>query len=124
MSTAPNSTATLHCDSPEVVAFINLVQERSNAHFDKDFPSLTKEKFVCDRGSKFLAIDHYMCNGQRSVYCFIAACDSESKTLGKVKKGDILKAATYKAPARHVRGTIYNTDPLKGTGLYGVDYLK
>lgn len=117
-------TDKLHTNSPEILAFIAAVQKRKDEDYDKNFPTLTKEKFYCERGTKFLAIDHIMCNGQRSVYCFIAACDSESKTLGVVKKGDILKAASWKQPAKHVRGSIYNADLLKGTGLYGVDYLR
>lgn len=138
MSNAPNSTSTLRCDSPEILAFMASIQAAKNADFDKNFSVLEKPLYVCDRGSKFLAIDvisHPSKIGKkdaggrpeytgRSVFCFIAAADSESKTLGKVKRGDILKAAGYKAPAKHVRGSIFATDPTSGVSLYGANYLR
>jgi hypothetical protein len=138
MSNAPNSTSTLRCDSPEILAFMASIQAAKNKDFDEKFSSLEKPLYVCDRGSKFLAIDVIShpskvgmldANGRpeytgRSVFCFIAATDSESKSLGKVKRGDILKAAGYKAPAKHVRGSILSADPTSGVGLYGANYIR
>ena len=49
----------------------------------------------------------------RSVYCFI-----------QKDNGDILKAAGWKAPAKHARGNIFNTEQLQGCGAYGVQYLR
>jgi hypothetical protein len=43
-----------------------------------------------------------------SVFCFIAAQDNYTKALGHVKKGDVLKSASYKVPAKHARGNIYD----------------
>jgi hypothetical protein len=57
-----------------------------------------------------------------SVYCFIAMKDSNTKGLGIVKEGDILKPAGYNKPAKHARGNIW-TDLTKLTP-YGVEYLK
>lgn len=50
---------------------------------------------------------------QRSVYCFLD------------RKGNILKAASWKAPAKHVRGTVFDPDYSWGKGLnrYGAAYL-
>jgi len=50
---------------------------------------------------------------QRSVYCFI------DKT-----NGDVLKAAGWKAPAKHARGNIFDDDPAKGLGPFGAKYLR
>lgn len=47
------------------------------------------------------------------VYCFVAR-----------ENGDILKAANWKAPAKHARGNIYDADPLAGVGEYGAVYLR
>ena len=44
----------------------------------------------------------------RSVFCFIAAEDNTTKALGTVTKGDVLRAAGYKRPAKHARGNIYD----------------
>jgi len=51
-------------------------------------------------------------SGSRSVYCFVDRSN-----------GDVLKAASWKTPAKHVRGNIYAADPLAGVGVYGANYL-
>jgi hypothetical protein len=72
----------------------------------------------------WLALDHKN-GGQRSIYCFIRLTDGETKTLGVLKRGDIHKPATYKAPAKHARGTVFAADFGKScTGLYGIQYLR
>lgn len=38
--------------------------------------------------------------------------------------GDILKAASWSAPAKHARGNIYNENPLQGCTPYGPHYLR
>ncbi len=51
--------------------------------------------------------------GSRSVYAFI------DKT-----NGDILKGASWKAPAKHARGSIFDENPLKMMGPHGPAYLR
>ena len=41
-----------------------------------------------------------------------------------LKNGDLLKAASWKAPALHARGNIFADDMLAGCGPYGMAYLK
>ena len=41
-----------------------------------------------------------------------------------LSNGDLLKAASWKAPAMHARGNIFNQDILSGCGPYGMAYLK
>lgn len=48
----------------------------------------------------------------RSVFAFI-----------EIASGDVLKAASWNAPAKHARGNIFADDPLKGTTPYGPEYL-
>lgn len=74
--------------------------------------------------SKYLAIDRQAYDrdtGQKlrsgGVYCFVASVDSTTKGLGTVKRGDVLKPATYKAPAKHARGNIFD----EHNGLMGSD---
>jgi hypothetical protein len=47
------------------------------------------------------------------VYCFVVRSN-----------GDIMKAANMRAPAKHARGNIRDTDPLAGIGPYGAAYLR
>ena len=41
-----------------------------------------------------------------------------------LSNGDLLKAASWKAPAMHARGNIFADDMLAGCGPYGMAYLK
>jgi len=41
-----------------------------------------------------------------------------------LKNGDLLKAASWKAPALHARGNIFADDMLAGCEPYGMAYLK
>lgn len=51
-----------------------------------------------------------------SVFCFVAAEDSLTKGLGDVKQGDVMRPATYKKPAKHARGNIFDEhNGLKGS---------
>lgn len=49
----------------------------------------------------------------QSVYCFV--------DLGT---GDILKAATWKAPAKHARGNVLRSDRMQSVTAYGANYLR
>lgn len=59
-----------------------------------------------------------------SAAAFVAKEDGETKNLGLVRKGDVLKPASWKGPARHARGNLF--DAWGGTlwlTPYGVAYL-
>lgn len=43
-----------------------------------------------------------------SAHSFVALQDFETKFLGKVRRGQIFKAATWKAPAKHARGNVFD----------------
>lgn len=82
--------------------------------------SVNEPKYTIERGRKFVKIlDSY-----RSVYCFVSISDNQTKKLGHVKRGDILKPASYRGPAKHARGNIFNDNPIQFCGPYGVAYLK
>lgn len=49
----------------------------------------------------------------QSVYCFV--------DLGT---GDILKAATWRAPAKHARGNVLRADRMQSVTAYGANYLR
>lgn len=67
------------------------------------------DRFTTQRGKKNIRII-----GDGSVFCFI-----------RIEDGAVLKAASWKAPAKHARGTIFTTDSTQyGVGKYGANYLR
>ena len=57
-----------------------------------------------------------------SVWGFIAKADGVHKGLPMLK-GDILKAATWRAPAKHSRGSIFDKEMHKSFSWTGPNYL-
>jgi len=53
-------------------------------------------------------------HGQRGVYCFVDTTN-----------GDVLKAASWKVPAKHARGNIFDeSNGLKSMNWHGAAYLR
>lgn len=100
-----------------VAAFVAACAERAGKYHEKHYPNLKSPLFSMDVGSKYVRIvrrdGNAMMGGQRSVHCFL---DKET--------GDIFKAASWKAPAKHSRGNIYADDlGMSGMTEYGAKYL-
>ena len=93
--------------------FCKELQKMINDHYETKYPNLTPDAITLNHGSKYIRVVKGSKDSGRSVYCFI-----EKAT------GDILKAASWKAPAKTARGNIYNENVLKGCNPHGVDYLK
>lgn len=89
--------------------FLKLVTERAFRHYAKSGFSNVPVYFVM-HGRKYDRV--ISDNGQRSAYCWI------DTATGGIMKGS-WKAVEDKRP----RGNIFDADPLKGTNIYGVDYL-
>lgn len=67
-----------------------------------------------EQGHKYIKLVSVMFGLQKSVWGFV------NKT-----NGDVLKAASYNAPAKHARGNIFDAyNGLSMIGPYGPDYLK
>jgi hypothetical protein len=67
------------------------------------------------KGSKFMKI-----MSSRSVWGFVSMYDGEFQGI-PIKKGDLMKPASWRAPAKHSRGNIFD-----GTARYkwtGPEYL-
>lgn len=60
----------------------------------------------------------------RSATAFICLQDGETRTLGRLKAGDVHMAASWSAPARHARSNVFAADLSKGSGAYGPNYLR
>lgn len=95
---------TLEGTDADIAAWV----EKVNVAFPLDRGATRKVRF----GRKYARVFMERAEGSRSVYCFVDR-----------KTGDVLKAASWKAPAKHARGNIYAADPLAGVGQYGAAYL-
>ena len=69
-------------------------------------------------GRKFIKVVH-----NNSVWGFIAKVDGVHKGVPMLK-GDILKAATWRAPAKHSRGSIFDSEMHKSFSWTGPNYLQ
>ena len=89
-------------------------KEKLEAYFvqyrNEKFPTLTVPTVELQRGRKFVRVVKK--DPDASAYAFIGP------------NGDILRPASWNAPAKHARGSIYNENPLKGCGPHGVQYLR
>ena len=101
--------------NPIVKNFIKELNEfRKDYYVKADMPNQWKELTV-EIGNKFIRLwDGTGCWG------FISRVDGDLKG-SPIKKGDLLKAATWKAPAKHARGNII--DGSARFGVYGPEYL-
>ena len=101
--------------NPIVANFIEKLNETRKEYYEKaGMPNQYKEVIV-EVGNKFIRIWH-----GTSCWGFISRVDGDLKGA-PIKKGDLLKAATWKAPAKHARGNII--DGTARYGVYGPEYL-
>jgi len=102
----------------EIEEFTSRIQELISEHFKERFPNLTPSTISVKFGRKYAKIIRESSTGargttQKSVYGFVDA-----------HTGDIYKAATWRAPAKHVRGSIFDADGgMHACGPYGIKYL-
>jgi hypothetical protein len=97
--------------------FLILVTERCKAHYAMKLSNLVPPTYEVHEGRKYdkvVEVTYFMENRSRGSYCYINRSN-----------GDILKGSWKGLDNPKVaRGNIFGDDPLKGTNLYGVDYLK
>lgn len=88
-------------------------------------PPKHRADFISDKWCRVVTLDER--NGKyvdSSVHSFVCLKDGFTKALGTLKRGDIHKAAGFKAPAKHARGSVLNDDMEKALTPFGVVYLK
>ena len=101
--------------NPIVKNFLDKVNAERKEYYEKaDMPNQYKE-LIIEIGNKFIRL---WCG--TSCWGFISRVDGDLKGA-PIKKGDLLKAATWKAPAKHARGNII--DGSARFGVYGPEYL-
>lgn len=102
--------------NPVVSNFIDAVNAKrlvyyTNANMINQYVALVPEI-----GNKYIRLWY-----GTSCWGFISRVDGDLKGA-PIKKGDLLKAATWKAPAKHARGNII--DGTAQWGEYGPSYIK
>jgi len=101
--------------NPIVKNFLVKVNAERKEYYEKaDMPNQYQELTV-EIGNKFIRL--WQGTG---CWGFISRVDGDLKG-SPIKKGDLLKAATWKAPAKHARGNII--DGSARYGVYGPEYL-
>ena len=88
-------------------------------------PPTHRADYISDKWVRIVTLEDR--NGKRevsSVYAFICLQDGQTKALGNLKQGDIHKPATFKAPAKHARASVFDEDFRKALTPYGIVYLK
>lgn len=92
--------------------FVKAYSEKLEAHDKAAFPSLPPRMVGVDEGNKYMKVWVSSHGNSRSVYCFVNR-----------ENGDVLKAASWKAPAKGKRSNIFDADfGLSGMGPYGAMY--
>ena len=105
-----------------LVNYVETVQETVNKDFAEHYDNLVPPLIQIEGGRKYVKIsraDNGGEGGQTSVHSFICTANDPKKGL---KEGDILKPATWRAPAKHARGNIYGKVNLTSRG--DVPYLR
>ena len=103
-------------NNPIVANFIQKVDGERKAYYERANMPNQFRPFTVEIGSKFIRLW-----AGTSCWGFISRVDGDLKGA-PIKKGDLLKAATWKAPAKHARGNII--DGTAQYGEYGPSYIK
>lgn len=89
-------------------AFFEGIKKISSDYMKRQFPNLPPKKFTAKKGKRYVKI----IEDGGSVFCFVDATN-----------GDVLKAASWSAPAKGARGNIFDNDHGLGRmGPYGPEY--
>ena len=102
--------------NPIVKRFIDEVNQKIETYYKTNLSNLTFQPVVVTIGTKFIGITH---NGSR--WGFISRFDGTFKGR-PIRKGDLMKAASWTSPAAISRGNI--GDGTAQYGVYGPEYLK
>ena len=78
--------------------FVEGCERIYNEYMQAHFPNNPRDTFETTAGPKYVrVVRRDPRHGGRSVHCFV-----------EIATGDVLKAATWRAPAKHARGNIWD----------------
>lgn len=95
-----------------ILVFVAHLQERIQQYWDKcgyDITVMPVPIFEAEINESWCKIWKKESHSRSSV-AFIALADKTTRTLGSYKAGDIFKSASWKAPAKNVRGNVFLED--------------
>ena len=98
-----------------LLVFIEGCQNIHTDHMARHFPNATPDEISANIGKRYVRVVRRSAHDTYgSVHCFV-----------DMLNGDVLKAAGWKAPAKHARGNIFDEhDGLGKMGEYGPAYLR
>ena len=102
-------------NTPQFQSWLTGANKVLEDHRQQSFPNLPKELLVESEGGRYIKVTRVR-EGQAggSVFSFIDRTN-----------GDVLKPASWAAPAKHARGNIFNPDNgLPCVGPYSIAYLR
>jgi hypothetical protein len=102
--------------NPIVNNFISKVNEIRKERYKEMSWMIGKTDLIVEVGNKYIRLW-----ADSSCWGFISRVDGDLKG-SPIKKGDLLKPATWKAPAKHARGNII--DGTARFSEYGPEYIK
>ena len=96
--------------------WIEKVNSERKEYWDKSFSYKEYESLEVTKGNKYMKV-----MDGTTVWAFISMVDGLLKN-SPIKKGDLLKPASWRTPAKHSRGDIF--DGTDSWTYYGPEYLK
>lgn len=105
------TTTTQFADA--LTTFLATTQARLNAEYAAQYETVKAPTLSAEPGLKNVRIVASDGSTSRHVFCFVRIAD-----------GAVLKAAGWKAPAKHARGSIYVNAGQDAVGTYGANYLR
>ncbi len=100
-----------------LASWLKGAQERINTNYAKNYPNLVVPQLKLERGRRYIrVVRHLETKGQVVMHSAHAFIDTN---------GDVLKPASYKTPAKHARGNIFDKwNGLRYVSAYGPAYLR
>jgi hypothetical protein len=108
-------TARTNFDS-SLARWLEQCQALVNADFARHYPNLTPPTLVAEPGRRYVRIVSDE-RTSRSAWAFVDTANGPTC-------GDILKPASWKTPAKHARGNIFDPNPMQYITSHGPAYLR
>lgn len=124
-ATRKDTALTKSVNSPKdikkaVEMLVKGAQKKIDADFKKSYPNLIPTKLAIQKGKRYIKVVAITDGGKgsKSVWAFVDA--KEGPTFG-----DILKPASWNAPAKHARGSVFDGSwGVNSVGVYGPAYMR
>lgn len=100
--------------------FVDENQRKLAEHYEKNLTNLDTPSLEVDPGRAYDRVVKVKPSGRKSVFCFVKKRENTAKGD---EIGDILKAASWKGPAKHPRGNIFDASRLTATTTFGARYI-